>query len=108
MQPTNEQVVAACQRAEIDVFSVGSLLFIGEYEISANLDYCPGSALFIVAVLGAMKERLHHVGHFDDYWYVTWVQRPIDSVTQEAKGATLTAACMTAIVAAYPEEARKG
>lgn len=61
MTPTNEQVVAACQRAGIPVgITVTgelSIAFTGNaYLVYQDNDTRPGSALFIVAVLGALDK----------------------------------------------------
>lgn len=104
MTPTNEQVVAACQRAGMDVFSIGSLLFIDEYEISENLDSCPGSARFIVAVLGAL-DKAEVIRGDKGRWRVGGRLTTCEALRIYSDWHdTLTAACMAAIVAAYPPE----
>jgi hypothetical protein len=96
MTPTNEQVVAACLRAGIPyVCSVGNSICVSDYTVNPHDDTGPGSALFIVAVLGALPifEGETLVRRFCDEWFV-----------RGHCALTLTAACMAAIVAAYPEQ----
>ena len=108
--PTNEQIVAACQRAGIHYVDLIDN-YLGLYDndgsfryIVASDDTQTGSALFIVAVLGAVP--LSALQANKDYL----VKRANSGAWAVWSGRfgwqcfdTLTAACMAAIVAAYPE-----
>lgn len=112
MQPSNEQVVASCQRAGIPyVCSVGNSICVSDYTVNPNDDTGPGSTLFIVAVLKAFKRdmfafelRAIEVLDLVNGW--AWRWQTINGAEEEldCPESTLTAACMAAIVAAYPAE----
>lgn len=106
--PTNEQVVAACQRAGIPVKlskrAGWDRLYYGLHAIVCTDDEPIGSARFIVAVLRALGYARASISCIDGKGVVNWLQRHVDSFHTEATANTLTAACMVAIVAAYPEE----
>lgn len=114
MTPTNEQVVAACQRAGISVYAsqfYDGLIVTSKsnegYPIYPSDDNYPGSALFIVAVLGALRFEQITRSVDGSLWFISLLY--CSTLENTVGGSTLTAACMAAIVAAHPEEeARKG
>lgn len=119
MTPTNEQVVAACQRAGIKEVQHGHETLIWNSETPAYVsviddgslysETTPGSALFIVAVLRAFKRdmfafelRCNDVLDLEKGWAFRWTVITQPEQELECWDMTLTAACMAAIVAAFP------
>ena len=113
MTPTNEEVVAACQRVGIPVEGIRgelSIAFTGNaFLIYRDNDTRPGSALFITAVLKALDVSVM-IGRSTDGFQITWKKIiPDKDFNSETKKwtvenysthwhKTLTAACMSAIV----------
>lgn len=102
MIPTNEQVVAACQRAGIPVRISGRNGWDKLYYGAS--DEPIGSARFIVAVLGAL-DKAEVIRGDNGRWRVGGRLTTCETLRIYSDWHdTLTAACMAAIVAAYPPE----